>query len=275
MAQDDIERRIREGRGSGQGTTYVPWIKITDFSSRGLVHRVPGLRSRRMHHLLSNLEVANFIINEWPDRTLDLREQWPLLPVEETVEIAAQLGVKHPADPISRRLAVMTTDLVLTVDAGFSTLLRPINCKYIADLTGRALEKIEIERRYWKIRSCELSVVTEREIPHALLKNLLWIRGCWDLGDAAPGAGQSASIAELLFECILRNPTVPLNRISIEADQTVGLPVGSCLNIARHALARKWWRRSLQDRIKPSSPLRGLTDDPRAPWRNSSEPSKQ
>jgi hypothetical protein len=265
----EIARRIRDGRGMGEGAAYRPWITIRDISSMGQSHRVPGRKTCRMHHLLSNLERAVFLISEWPDRTLDLREQFPLLPIEETLAIASRLGIKHPAHPSTGEPVVMTTDLVLTVRGSFSTALHPINVKYSAELARkRTQEKIEIESLYWKIRACALSIVTEKEIPKPLLKNLEWITGCWDLGDG-PGSDQAAHIAEFLAKYIIQDPHVPLTRICLAADQKISLTYGSCLNIARHALARKWWRVPLNARINSREPLNGLVIDPRAPWRKS------
>ena len=42
----------------------------------------------------------------------------PLLPLEETVVIADELGLKHPTDPKINEPVVMTTDFLLTVDKG-------------------------------------------------------------------------------------------------------------------------------------------------------------
>ena len=33
------EKYIKEGRGMGEGSDYIPWIKIYDFSSRGTISR--------------------------------------------------------------------------------------------------------------------------------------------------------------------------------------------------------------------------------------------
>ncbi|WP_077849884.1 TnsA endonuclease N-terminal domain-containing protein [Clostridium puniceum] len=33
------------------------------------------------------------------DDVVDIREQYPLLPIEDTLAIALELGIKHPEDP--------------------------------------------------------------------------------------------------------------------------------------------------------------------------------
>nr|WP_269843845.1 TnsA endonuclease N-terminal domain-containing protein [Domibacillus epiphyticus] len=46
---------------------------------------------------------------------VDIIEQYPLLPVEETIVIADELGLKNPADPRTGEPIVMTTDFLVTV----------------------------------------------------------------------------------------------------------------------------------------------------------------
>ncbi len=45
------------------------------------------------------MERNYFYLTEFSDAVLDIREQFPLLPQEETIVIAEELGIKHPADP--------------------------------------------------------------------------------------------------------------------------------------------------------------------------------
>ncbi len=64
------------------------------------------------------MERNYFYLTEFSDVILDIREQFPLLPQEETIVIAEELGIKHPADPKTGDPIVMTTDFLLTVDKG-------------------------------------------------------------------------------------------------------------------------------------------------------------
>ena len=56
--QATYERYIKEGRGCGSGADYLPWIRVQDFASLGVVSRVKGRTTGRVHHLLSNNELA-------------------------------------------------------------------------------------------------------------------------------------------------------------------------------------------------------------------------
>lgn len=105
-----IEKWIKEGRGSGVGIDYKPWLKIQDVSSLGRSTRLKGIKTNRQHEFLSDLERNYFYLTEYSDEVIDIREQFPLLPLEETIVIADELGIKHPTDLKTGKPIVMTTD---------------------------------------------------------------------------------------------------------------------------------------------------------------------
>lgn len=90
-----IEKWIKEGRGSGIGAEYKPWLHIQDVSSLGRSTRLRGIKTTRQHEFLSDLERNYFYLTEYSDSFIDIREQYPLLPLEETIIIANELGIKH------------------------------------------------------------------------------------------------------------------------------------------------------------------------------------
>ena len=142
-----IEKWIKEGRGSGVGSEYKPWLNIQDVASKGRSIRLKGIKTNRQHEFLSDLERNYFYLTEYSDFVVDIREQFPLLPLEETIVIADELGIKHPTDPKTHEPIVMTTDFLLTVDKGegLVELARTIKMKDEL-LKERVIEKFEIER---------------------------------------------------------------------------------------------------------------------------------
>ncbi len=112
---DRNEARLKDGRGQGRGVNYKPWLRIQDVPSRGLASRVRCWKTDREHHLMSNLETGYFYILEWSQSITDIREQYPLLPLEETQEIAEQCGFAHPTDPATKQHVVMTTDFLINL----------------------------------------------------------------------------------------------------------------------------------------------------------------
>ena len=63
---------------------------------------------------MKNLELNYFYILEWLDDVIDIREQFPLLDVKKTFEIANEKGIKHPINSVDKTLNVFTTDFMIT-----------------------------------------------------------------------------------------------------------------------------------------------------------------
>lgn len=153
---------VKQGRGAGHGADYLPWLTVRDLASRGRSHRVFGHTCQRTHHLLSDLELAVFLILEWRESTIDIREQF-LLRLEETQALAVDAGIKHPQ--VQGIDQIMSSDfLVNTTDRKYSKFA--LQAKYAKDLNDpRTVEKLELERRYWQSKDVPWQIVTEKEIP--------------------------------------------------------------------------------------------------------------
>ena len=169
---------VREGRGSGWGPDYKPWIYVQDFASRGVVSRVLGKTTGRVHHLMSNNELAYFYMLDWAETVTDIREQYPLSDLEAATSIAARAGVRYPKDNTSGYPYIMTCDFMITTTSG----LKARTVKMASELSNaRVLEKLEIERRYWQMLGIDWKIVTEKEISYRKSKNVEWLYSARDL----------------------------------------------------------------------------------------------
>ena len=70
---------------------YQPFVKVADISSLGRSHRVFGHKTKRTHHLLSDLELAVFLLFEWHSNTEDIQEQFPL-----DIDVTKQIADSEP-----------------------------------------------------------------------------------------------------------------------------------------------------------------------------------
>ncbi len=171
-----IEQQIRQGFGQGRGCDYKPWLVVRDVPSVGVSSRVKGWTTDRVHELFSQLELRYFYLLDWSVLVTDIREQYPLLPLEETKEIAHQLNIRHPANPRTKDPIVMTTDFVVTVGQSIGITEQARTVKPKEKLSSvRVLEKLEIERRYWQRRGISWGIVTESEISKVFADNVAWI----------------------------------------------------------------------------------------------------
>ena len=258
VTKEWIRKRIKKGRGSGSGADYQPWLVIQDFSSLGRVHRIKGWKHGRVHHLFSDLERNVFLHYQWPFSVIDIREQFPLLPVEETVEIAKEMGVRHPLDPRTKHPVVMTTDLFLTVQQELKAPYHPITIKYFKDLTKmRTLEKLEIERRYWAAtpRNLILKIITERHVISEFVKNMLWVHPFYWLADVYPITEREANKIALVLGQLVLSEALPLRTVAQKCDRLLRLEMGTSLIIVRHLLANRYWEVDMSVRIRTDQQL--------------------
>ncbi len=181
--ENQYRKYLAEGRGQGKMGEYKPWIQIQDFPSQGIVSRVKGRKTGRVHHLMSNLELEYFYLLEWSDKTQDIREQYPLEDIVEAISIAEAAGIRYPYDSSSGFPYVMTSDFLITTENGL--IARAI--KPTKELKkARVREKLEIERRYWKRQGIEWRLVTENEIPKTKVRNIQWLYSGQNLHDLIP-----------------------------------------------------------------------------------------
>ena len=258
------KRRFKQNRGQGRFHEYVSWLLVQEVSSLGVEARIPGVKVDRLYHLLSTLEQNVFYIVEWADEVVDIREQFPLLPLERTMDIASDLGVKHPVKPNGDK--VMTTDFVVTTkrDGGLHDVV--ISCKYAADLDKDAvLQRLEIERRFFEVSGMNWSIATEHEIPQAQLENIRWVRPfSWKLPNRVE-RGELERLSVDLLARITDAPLIPLARVCRDMDDSLGLGLGTSLALARHLLATKRWRADFSQIIDPSiHSLSGLVEQSQA-----------
>lgn len=238
-----IEKWIKEGRGSGIGIDYKPWLKIQDVSSLGRSTRLKGIKTSRQHEFLSDLERNYFYLTEYSDVVIDIREQFPLLPLEETIVIADELGIKHPTDPKTGEPIVMTTDFLLTIDKGQGVfeVARTIKMKDEL-LKERVLEKFEIEREYWQRRDIDWGIVTEVEIPKMMARNISYIHDYYDIRDYDVFQEMSSQHIEDLSMSLMQrllNGKSSIREITSKFDADTHLPFGSGVTLFYHLLAQK------------------------------------
>ena len=176
-------RAEKQHRGGGERETYVPYIQVArgEFASRGRSHLFPSPFFRRHHHLLSDLELHVLwglnLMAPW-----DVREQFPLLWKGSddsfhsrapyalgTVEIAENLGIKHPSFSKAEPKR-MTTDFVVHSSNGH---WGAVHVKHERDLDEkRNTELRTIEEAYWAERGIPLQVVTEQDMDKGVIANI-------------------------------------------------------------------------------------------------------
>jgi len=221
---------LREGRGQGVGAKYKPWVHIQDFPSSGMVSRVAGTTTGRIHHLMSNLELSLFYLLDWSDDVLDIREQYPLLDVTQAIDIAENANIRYPYDPKSGFPYVLTSDFYLETKQGAAVM----SVKPSLELgKQRVREKLEIERRYWTVRGIQWSIMTENEINRTKANNIEWLAQAKDLSVF----GLSEAMQNACCKYFLESYSISGTAIGVffkAVEMKFGLIAGMGLNIYKY-----------------------------------------
>lgn len=158
--------RLREKRGQGFGENYKSWILPHEVPSDGRSHKILGWKHNRVYYLLSDGELWAFLIFQMEDNVLDIREQFPLLPIEKTLKIADQMAIVHPpkyrSDP--NKKTVITSDFNLLVREGkeVKEIVRTIKTESDYE-KPRTQEKLLIEKEYWSQKGIDWGVILHSE----------------------------------------------------------------------------------------------------------------
>ncbi|MEI8704716.1 TnsA endonuclease N-terminal domain-containing protein [Pseudoalteromonas sp. B62] len=171
----DYQRALKSKYGIGEGFNYKPWLRIQDVKSHGIRSLIFGRKSQREHHMMSSIEAELFYLAEFSDSVVDIREQFPILPLNYTQKVANILGVKHPTHPNTKEPIIMTTDQLLTIDSTQGISYHAISVKPESESNKqRVLEKIDIERVCWELLGVKFSYFTGNELTRIQSRNLDW-----------------------------------------------------------------------------------------------------
>lgn len=185
-----VLERIRKGYGKGELASYVPWIGVRDLASKGTSTRMWSFKTGRMMEFLSNIERDTFLIAEFRPDFIDYWEQFPL-DRRNTGLAAERLRFRHPIYVGGRTPVVMTVDGVLTQRNGEGYKRQAIDCKHSSAADAkRTKEKLAIAKLTCVQLGLPHSIVTEKQVPRQVVKNILWVRsGVRKSGEREPVPG--------------------------------------------------------------------------------------
>lgn len=164
----------REGRGTGSGKDYKPYIQAREFGSLGTCANPIDWKTGRTVELLSQGEAAFWYISRWDDVVLDIQEQYPL-DLNETLCIADTLGVKHPHDRETR----MTSDFLVTYKNRTQRVFSLKSDRGVLE-DERSLQKLLIEKLFWKHRGISFKLVFKSDLNMTLFRNIRFVVEYYD-----------------------------------------------------------------------------------------------
>jgi hypothetical protein len=129
--------------------------------------------------------------------------------------------------------------------------------KYRADLAShRTLEKLEIERRYWKTRKKALGILTDENLPKVLVKNVEWFHPYRRFQDFTDVDDLTFSLIASNVMKALDKQRNPLSAMALKLDDQLGLQPGMALSVVRYLLANRHLQVDMTQPINPREPLK-------------------
>jgi len=205
-------------------------LKVITFSSKGRSTRIYSYKNNKIHHLQSDNQLRAFLLLEWDDRVKNIKENVMLDDLEATLYSVENLRLDKFKDKKAGDLYDLHTNFLIkitTKDKGEETIA--LSVKNISELQRTTvIEKMEIERRYWKVKGIKFYVITtENQIDKQFVENIKWARET--LVDKA--MENKRELAEKLYYFLQERKGEKLNEVLKEFDSEEDVIKGTALFI--------------------------------------------
>ncbi|MBF8178036.1 TnsA endonuclease N-terminal domain-containing protein [Herminiimonas contaminans] len=179
-----LRSRILKGRGIGEGNQYQPWLKVRDVPSRGTSGTIAGLIVDRPHHVLSELEATYLYLLERKPNIRDIREQWPIFDIDETLTLCRKYSVKHPYR--GKYPEPFTIDFMITEEVAGELIYKAVSIKTPKDAVDPKVRKrLNIEYRWASCKGISWQLADCTNYTKTALSNLRFMRS-WFAGRVIP-----------------------------------------------------------------------------------------
>ena len=175
-----IKTKLKQKRGQGHGRDYKPWIRSDEMPGHESTFRTPiDWKHGRTMQLLSSGEMDLYYILRWRDDVIDIREQFPLLPIESTIEIAKIHGRRHPRD--KNGYVVLTSDMLVDYADGHQEVYSVKYSKKDLLDEKNQMKNIWLEKQFWQSQENppDYRIVFEKELNTVLAQNICRIVYYW------------------------------------------------------------------------------------------------
>lgn len=113
------------------------------------------------------------------------------------------------------------------------------------------IAKFEIERVYWETHNVDWGMITDNDLPEALVRNIEWIHKEYQNDDVSEmGVFVFQNLQRVLVSRLQDGETIA--RACLACDEQLGLEIGTSLAMFRHFIARKIWSVNMSERIIPT-----------------------
>jgi hypothetical protein len=256
-AYSEIEKKIKLGHGQNEGQNYLSWIFVHRETAWGLNNRPCGLTIQREYQLRNNQEYYYFRILDLCPTIVDIREHYPITEIDETLEIANRLGIKHPTKPVSNQPEVLTIEYFITIEEGLRRRYEAHLFRNASELEKRSeIELIEIIYQFLQRRNIPLKIATGIDPRSPIIKNLELFQQHYSLANQNLSETDIWNVTNILTSGVVRHQA--LRSLCSDCDTRLGLEPGKSLAVAYHLMARRYWKVDMTKSIDTGQPLQIL-----------------
>ncbi|MEI0738997.1 TnsA endonuclease N-terminal domain-containing protein [Paenibacillus sp. JTLBN-2024] len=209
-----IAKLIEEGYGQGEGIAYKPFLNVIRVSSKGRISRIKGWGGR-VHHFLSDSETRLFYLYEFAGKE-DIREHYPLLEgMEEIIpELDEELIKRLINQKTGEPLILTTTFLITEKDENGEPSYFARSVKDYRQLENKQIiERYEIMKKYWEGRGVDYGIITNKEIPLTVAKNIEFIHPFFHLEEYGIDDEMQVFLKNRLVDMIGNSEAKQINEI--------------------------------------------------------------
>jgi hypothetical protein len=225
-----LQSRLKRGFGLGAGPSYHPWLRVRDVRSIGTSGNPRGITIPRVYHLLSVPERIHFHLLDRQADVIDIREQFPILDLNETLAICSKLGVRHTRRGVFPE--PFTLDFLVTRQTHSGLVYQARSIKTVEDAAVPKIRlRLKVEHSWCEQNSIDWKLVDTTEYTPNLLSTLLFMRG-WSLQRYIPKVDQADEFARMFADSYEAN--VPLKEIINRCAKRLKRGYQYCLNEFRY-----------------------------------------
>ena len=220
------------------GTSYEPFVDVFESRSLGEMNVVPGRLTGRDHHYSERKrEYRYHYVLELIPNVVDIREHYPIIPIELTLDIAKQLKLAHPThngQPIE-----LTFDTLLTIRHSNGELTYV--ARSIRDLADLAKPKVQsrlaLQYAAATSRNIPWKLVTDVECSDAIATRARWLFSVYV--DNPDYSCSEATTTAFLKSLSTQDFTEPLRRVLATAGLTIGLSRDEPIALFKHLVCSR------------------------------------
>lgn len=251
--KEKFEKWINQGRGTGELANYKPFLTIYDIPSKGRATRTFGWKTGRIHHFFSDIQLRYFYLLEWEDNVIDIQEHYPLLDLRDVIDDNDLNLGKYKSDDGTDY--IFTTTFLIKVKNKNKDTYIARSVKIASELENKnTIERLEIERRYWREKGIDWGIVTNKEIPLTKAKNIEFILSSLELDSNEIFEENEKDNLCTMLESKLNGNSKAIREIVSDFDWEYNLQQGTGLLIFKYLIAKKKIKIDIDSKIDFNAP---------------------